>query len=260
MPLGIMRLAHRGWFHPALIARHIVRGWLTFGILLGFANVPSHAADRWTSLASTVFRNYGHDQGLPHPAATALVQGRDGFIWIGTQGGLARWDGYRFKAYKADRSVPGSLPDNWIQTLHVDSAGRLWVGTNSGRLAQYDSLNDRFDAVSLGLKAGQIHVASIVDDGRGGLWIGTDDGLRHLDAKARLVGVVRTGAQGLPSGRTRAVLRDRSGTLWVGTVTGLARRSAGANVFVPVPLGGGHARRVGAVRRRRRSPLDRHSP
>lgn len=238
MSVGMMRLAHRGWFRPALIARHIGRLWLTGGILVGFANLPAHAANRWTGLASTVFRNYGHDQGMPHPVATALVQGHDGFIWIGTQGGLARWDGYRFKAYKADPSVPGSLPATWIQTLHVDSAGRLWVGTTSGRLARYDSLHDRFDTVSLGLKAGQIHVAAIVDDGRGGLWIGTDDGLRHLDAKARLVGAVRSGLQGLPSGRTQAILRDRSGTLWVGTATGLVRRSAGATVFVPIPLGG----------------------
>jgi diguanylate cyclase (GGDEF)-like protein len=207
-------------------------------MLLGFASVPAPAADRWTGLASTVFRNYGHDQGMPHPVATALVQGHDGFIWIGTQGGLARWDGYRFKAYKADPSVSGSLPDNWVQTLYVDSAGRLWVGTTSGRLARYDSLHDRFDTVSLGLKAGQIHVAAIVDDGHGGLWIGTDDGLRHLDAKARLVGVVHGGAQGLPDGRTQTVLRDRSGTLWVGTATGLAGWAAGASGFVQISLGG----------------------
>ncbi|HXH15982.1 MAG TPA: diguanylate cyclase [Sphingomonas sp.] len=175
---------------------------------------------------------------MPHPVATALVQGHDGFIWIATQGGLARWDGYRFKGYKADPSMPGSLPDTWIQTLHVDPAGRLWVGTTSGRLARYDSARDRFDPVSLGLKAGEIHVSAIVDDGRGGLWIGTDDGLRHLNASARLTGIVHSGAQGLPDGRTQAVLRDRSGTLWVGTATGLARRAPGPSGFVPITLGG----------------------
>ncbi len=175
---------------------------------------------------------------MPHPVATALIQGRDGFIWIGTQGGLARWDGYRFKAYKADPSVPGSLPDNWIQTLEVDRAGRLWIGTTSGRLARYDPVRDRFDTVQLGLKPGQIHVPAIVDDGGGGLWIGTDDGLRHLNADAKLVGVVRSGLRRLPAGRTQAVLRDRFGTLWVGTATGLARKAAGAAAFVLVPLKG----------------------
>ncbi|WP_380780597.1 diguanylate cyclase [Sphingomonas sp. R86520] len=235
----MIRLASRGWFRPALIARRAFSGWLACGLLWSLASVPADAAERWTGLASTVFRNYGHDQGMPHPVATALVQGHDGFIWVGTQGGLARWDGYRFKAYKADPSAPGSLPDTWIQTLHVDLAGRLWVGTTSGRLARYDPVRDKFDPVRLDLKPGQIHVAAIVDDGAGGLWIGTDDGLRHLNANGRLVGVVHSGARGLPAGRAQAALRDRSGTLWVGTATGLARRTAEAAVFVPIPLGDG---------------------
>lgn len=220
------------------LVRLLLCAWLACTSLWGLGSVPAQAADRWSGLASTVFRNYGHDQGMPHPVATALVQGHDGFIWIGTQGGLARWDGYRFKGYKADPSVPGSLPDSWIQTLHVDPAGRLWIGTTSGRVARYDAVRDRYDTVPLGLKAGQIHIGAIVDDGRAGLWIGTDDGLRHLDPDAKLVGVVHSGAKGLPAGRVQALLRDRSGTLWVGTPTGLARRAAGASGFSVVPMDG----------------------
>ena len=183
---------------------------------------------------------------MPHPVATALAQGHDGFIWIGTQGGLARWDGYRFKAYTANRAVRGSLPDDWIQTLHVDPASHLWIGTTSGQLARYDAVNDRFDTVPLGLGAGQIHIGAIVDDGTGGLWIGTDDGLRHLNARAKLISVARSGMRGLPSGRIQAVLRDRSGSLWVGTATGLARRNAHGSAFMPLALDG-HIRSVSAL-------------
>ncbi len=212
--------------------------WITCGMLCAFTVIPARAADRWTGLASTVFRNYGRDQGIPHPVVTALAQGRDGFIWIGTQGGLARWDGYRFKAYTANLGVRGSLPDNWIQTLHFDPAGRLWIGTTTGRLARYDPSQDRFDTVALGLGAGQIHIGAIVDDGDGGLWIGTDDGLRHLNARAKVVSILRGGTEGLPRGRILAALRDRSGALWVGTSAGLARRNAGTSAFVPVRLAG----------------------
>ena len=78
-------------------------GWL--GAILGLCalliTAPAPAA-RWDRLATTVFHSYGREQGLPHPAVTALAQDRQGFIWIGTQGGLARWDGYRFRAWRAD--------------------------------------------------------------------------------------------------------------------------------------------------------------
>jgi diguanylate cyclase (GGDEF)-like protein len=210
-------------------------------LLWGATSAKAQADGRWSSLTSVVFRNYGHDQGMPHPVATALAQDREGFIWIGTQGGLARWDGYRFKSYKADPSVTGSLPDDWIQTLHVDPAGRLWIGTAAGRLARYDPVRDRFDLIALGLEAGRIHIGAIIDDGVGGLWIGTDDGLRHLDPGNGAVGVLRTGmpgAGGMPAGRIQAALRDRTGTLWIGTPTGLARRAQRTRDFVSVPLDG----------------------
>jgi diguanylate cyclase (GGDEF)-like protein len=197
------------------------------------APAPGLTADRWAGLATTVFRNYGRDEGLPHPVPTALAQDRAGFIWIGTQGGLARWDGYRFVAYKANPAVPGSLPDDFIQTLHVDPAGRLWIGTSAGGLAHYDAARDRFVAVPLGPSAGRTHIGAIADDGHGGLWIGSDTGLHHLDPAD---GAVRTLNLSLPGGRVQALLRDRAGALWIGTASGLARRAAGSQDFSTVPL------------------------
>ncbi|WBO23790.1 ligand-binding sensor domain-containing protein [Sphingomonas abietis] len=211
--------------------------WLAWAIVTG----PALAAPgRWTNFTSTVFHNYGRDQGLPHPVPTAFAQSRDGFLWIGTQGGLARWDGYRFTAYKADPANPGSLPDDWIQTLHIDATGHLWIGTSAGHLARYDATKDRFDTVPLKLAAGSIHIGAITDDGVGGLWIGTDDGLRHLDPSNGRIVLLRagtSGAEGLPGGAIQAVLRDRAGALWVGTTDGLARRPTGARAFVAVPIG-----------------------
>jgi diguanylate cyclase (GGDEF)-like protein len=227
----------RASFHAARL-RHIVLLVCLLGMVLPG---PTYAADRWSGLTTTVFRNYGRDQGLPHPVPTALAQDREGFIWIGTQGGLARWDGYRFKAYRADPGVAGSLPYDWIQTLHVDTGGRLWIGSSAGHLARYDGARDRFDLVPIGLAAGRIHIAAIVDDGAGQLWIGTDDGLRHLNPITGAFTILRAGmpdAQGLPDGPVLAVLRDRMGALWAGTANGLVRRAAGSRTFVAVPLAG----------------------
>jgi diguanylate cyclase (GGDEF)-like protein len=207
-----------------------------------FLPAAADAADRWAGLSATVFRNYGRDQGLPHPVPTAFAQDHEGFIWIGTQGGLARWDGYRFKAYRANPGVAGSLPYDFIQTLHVDPAGRLWIGTSAGHLLRYDSAHDRFDQIPIGLASGRIHIGAILDDGAGRLWIGTDDGLRHLNPATGAFRTLRAGtpeARGLPEGPVLAVLRDRSGTLWAGTASGLARRTAGSTMFVGVPLAAG---------------------
>jgi diguanylate cyclase (GGDEF)-like protein len=204
------------------------------------AFAPAAAAGRWDRLATTVFRNYGRDQGLPHPVPTALAQDHQGFIWIGTQGGLARWDGYRFHTYRTDPGVQGSLPDDWIQTLHVDQAGRLWVGGGGGGLARYDAARDRFVPVRLAPSVGRTHIGAIADDGRGGLWIGRQDNLHHLDPATGAVTTSRAGkgqAPGLPEGSIEAILRDRHGNLWVGTTQALAYRPANAAAFLPVSGG-----------------------
>lgn len=207
---------------------------LLCGLVMLAGAPPGHAA-RWAGLTATVFHNYGRDQGLPHPVPTALVQDREGFLWIGTQGGLARWDGYRFHAYRADPMVPGSLPDDWVQTLHVDSAGRLWVGAGAGGLALYDAGRDRFVRAPLGRLGERVHIGAIADDGTGGLWIGSDKGLHHLISAT---GAISRVPDGRPAAPVRALLRDRTGALWVGTTKGLARRSPRSGRFEPVTLDG----------------------
>jgi len=198
------------------------------------------AAERWSGLVETIFQNYGREQGMPHPVPVALAQDGDGFLWVGTQGGLARWDGYRFRSYQPDPKDPGSLPDSYIQTLHADPKGRLWVGTSAGGLVRYDRDRDRFIPVALGEPGeGRTHVGAIVDDGTGGLWVGTDDGLGHLPADATAATMLRydEGDPGsLPEGPVQAVLPDHEGRLWVGAQKGLARRDAGTDRFVPVRL------------------------
>lgn len=194
---------------------------------------PVPASERWDNLATTVFQNYGRDQGLPHPVPTALAQDRDGFIWVGLQGGLARWDGYRFRAYRANAAVPGSLHDDWVSVLHVAADGQLWVGGGAAGLARYDKLTDHFQPVPLNASTDRRHIGAIADDGAGGLWIGTDDGLYSLPRTGKPVPVT---VAGLPGGAVRALLRDAGGTLWVGGTFGLARRGAGEATFQPVPM------------------------
>ena len=186
---------------------------------------------RWSSTADLVFRHVGTNDAS---YANAFAEDAQGFLWIGGQSALSRWDGYRFRSYQADPAIPGSLPDSYVLTLHTDASGRLWVGTIAGGLARYDPLTDSFVCYPAG-KAGLSHasVAAIADDGAGGLWVGTGAGLNHLDPAT---GVVKQQQAGWPGGRIVSILRDRAGTLWVGTSQGLMRREKDAAAFTAVLL------------------------
>jgi diguanylate cyclase (GGDEF)-like protein len=197
--------------------------------------------ERWAGLTDTVFQHIGRDSDLPNGAvATALAEDGDGFLWIGSQNGLSRWDGYHFHNFRSDPERSGALPDNFIKTLHTDSRGRLWVGTTSGGLARYDRDRDRFITYPAG-SSGLSHVSvrAIAEDGAGGMWVATEGGLDHIETDSGTITHLRhddRDSGSLPDNRVRALLRDRNGTLWVGTLNGLVRRDRGATRFVPVPL------------------------
>jgi len=186
---------------------------------------------RWSSMADPVFRHLTTSDVV---YANAFAEDAQGFLWVGTQSALSRWDGYRFRSYQADPAIPGSLPDSYVLALHADAGGRLWVGTIAGGLARYEPLTDSFVRYPAG-KAGLSHasVSALADDGAGGLWVGTGAGLNHLDPAT---GVVKQQQAGWPAGRIVSILRDRAGTLWVGTSQGLVRREKDAAAFTPVPL------------------------
>ncbi len=199
---------------------------------------PQAAEAAWADVAATVFQTYGKDEGLPHPLVTALAQDGEGFIWASTQGGLARWDGYRFRTYRLD---PAGSSGSWIEALHADAHGRLWVIDAARGLALYDRTADRFVTVSAArslLSAGLVR--AMADDGAGGLWIGAGRDLDHFDPATGAFTASRHrdgDPQSLPYGRVEAILRGRDGALWVGGEFGLVRRDPGQAAFMPVKLG-----------------------
>ncbi|WP_162250821.1 ligand-binding sensor domain-containing diguanylate cyclase [Pelomonas sp. Root1217] len=198
------------------------------------------APKRWSSLADISFQHLSQEQGLPNAIATAMAEDGQGFLWVGTLGGLARWDGYRFKVYKADAQRPGALPDNYVQSLHGDAKGRLWVGTSAAGLLRHDPAADQFVAIPVGGPQGLSHVSvrQIADDGGGGLWVVTDGGLDHLDPDSgRIEHASAAGNWAEAAGaHVWAVLRDRRGQLWVGSAAGLFRRPAPGAPLQAVPL------------------------
>jgi ligand-binding sensor domain-containing protein/signal transduction histidine kinase len=194
------------------------------------------ATARWSQLADPVFQHLGTVQGLPHVMVTSLVQDREGFLWAGTQDGLARWDGYRFRTLVPDARNGFSIPDNYIQTLHLDQRSRLWVGTGGNGLARYDAQQDHFVRIPVGEK-GISHVAvlALADDGANGLWVGSLGGLDHLNANGVADGHWHAGDNGLSSDEVRTLMLDVRGRLWLGTRKGLLLYDAGRFVAIPLP-------------------------
>ena len=106
--------------------------------------MESGIAGNMPGIETVHFRTYTTAQGLSQSTARAIAQDRTGFIWIGTQDGLNRFDGYEFHVYKTDRDDPWSLSQNHVWALAADADGSLWVGTQAGGLNHYDPTLDRF--------------------------------------------------------------------------------------------------------------------
>jgi signal transduction histidine kinase/ligand-binding sensor domain-containing protein/CheY-like chemotaxis protein len=183
------------------------------------------------------FEQLSVEHGLAQETVLAIAQDKQGFIWLGTQAGLTRFDGYRTINYKSAVSDPYSLADNWVRVLHLDRAGQLWVGTDGG-LDRYDSASKTFTHFlpheSAQRGNGNRHVRAIADDGLGGLWVASADGLHHFDPSTQRFTSWHhdpADAGSLANDHVNALALDVAGRLWVGTAAGLDMLPPGGTRF-----------------------------
>ena len=94
--------------------------------------------------ATIRFRHRSVKDGLSQSTINCVIQDHEGFIWLGTQDGLNRYDGYTFNVYRHDSRDSLSISDSYVNSLFEDSKGRLWIGTYSGGLNLYDRDRDAF--------------------------------------------------------------------------------------------------------------------
>ena len=181
--------------------------------------------------------------GLANDSVSGIVQDSKGFIWLGTQGGLCRYDGSDFLSFENEPFVDDCISSNLIQTLYLDANDALWIGTYNG-LDRFDPETKRFtvyrsapnspDSLSNDL------IIAIARDARHRLWVGTLDGLDRLDEKTgRFVRYFhdRSDPHSIPNNTVRALFCDSKGELWVGTTGGgLARYDYGKDRFDNLPF------------------------
>ena len=162
---------------------------------------PSAAADPYLQTVWTT------EEGLPQNSVTGIVQTRDGYLWLSTFGGTARFDGVRFTIFNT-ANTPG-LKSNRITALLEDRRGTLWLGTETGELM---SLEKGVGATYSLEGPAQGAIVNVLRESRaGGLWVGTSEGLvRFQDGK-----FTYTTADALPDRNIWSVQEDQNGRIWV---------------------------------------------
>jgi signal transduction histidine kinase/ligand-binding sensor domain-containing protein/CheY-like chemotaxis protein len=166
-------------------------------------------------------------EGLSQNTVTSIIQDRDGFMWMGTQHGLHKYNGYDFIIYKKEPKNENSLSDNNVEIMVEDRSGTLWVGTSGGGL-------NRIDRETMGFKhyrhdpanpnsLTDNFVTSIIQDRDGSLWIGTSNGLNRLDPETGHISHFKhqtDDADSLNDNSILALHEDRNGDIWIGTAEG----------------------------------------
>jgi ligand-binding sensor domain-containing protein/signal transduction histidine kinase len=171
-------------------------------------------------LTSYVARTWQVQDGLPEQTVQAFAQTKDRYLWIGTTGGLLRFDGVRMVVY--DRDNTPAFTENNVFNLSVASDGSLWIATEGGGLIRYKEGTFRSFSAKDGLVNDFVRV--VYQDSRGLIWIGTDNGLFRVSGE-RIERV--DNGEAIPQLAVHAICEDSQGSLWVGG-SRLLRLSGGA--------------------------------
>jgi ligand-binding sensor domain-containing protein len=183
-------------------------GWLS--VLLCLPVRPARALDPQKTLTQYAHRIWGEEEGLLQPTIYSILQTRDGFLWLGTQDSLVRFDGIHFREF--DNAAAAGLARSLIRALFEDRDGNLWaasVGSGVVRI-QPDGSFRRFTSRD-GLPSDDAFCLS--SGAPGEIWICTTRGLVRLDAANKMR--VFTTADGLPSSTARESCESPGGVRWV---------------------------------------------
>jgi signal transduction histidine kinase/ligand-binding sensor domain-containing protein len=210
--------------------------------LLGLATTPSAAAKAPAAsdaLNSRLrFEHLTVADGLPTNWVMSLLKDSYGFVWFGTHQGLARYDGTNLSVYRSDADDARTLPAPFVGMLFEDREKRLWVGfawANAG-VARYDRECDCFQRFAP--REGFHDVRAMIEDRRGRLWVGTEDGIALFDptrGPTKFYPLKNATARTVTTPVVNAILEDREGRIWVGADGGLFQFDPELGQYAPWP-------------------------
>ncbi len=199
-------------------------------VLLSFAWRCNASLDPAKEMTQYVRQSWNSESGLPQSSVQAITQAANGYLWIGTEEGLVRFDGVRFTVF--DRGNTPALHSNQITALLIDKEQNLWIGTHGGGITRLSK--GQIAAASHLREATDLTVNAFYQDRLGVIWVGTSGAglLRFAGENATSL----TTASGLADNSVFAMAEDKGGVLWVGTYRGLSWLIDGK----PQPLGKYH--------------------
>lgn len=171
------------------------------------------------------------EDGLSNNEVTSIVQDHDGFIWIGTRGGLNRYDGYEFKVFNQIPGDSNSMVNPSVEKLFVDSKGNIWIGTKSGGVSQYNPATDKFrnfvsNYKSTNDKIIDNRVLCFNEDNDGRIWMGTwGNGVIIYDPK------LGSFEQHLPGEMINSIVKTSDSEIWIGSENNLHQYNVTKNEF-----------------------------
>jgi ligand-binding sensor domain-containing protein len=193
-----------------------------------------------------VFYKYSTRDGLSQEIIRAITQDDYGYLWIGTENGLNRYDGYIFKVFYNIRGDSNSLPGNNIYCLLPSMDKGIWVGTKYNGLAKYHPGYENFSVFKHDstnentLSSNQIQC--LLEDSDGNLWVGTaDGGLNHLNIQKNTIKRYnhdKRDLTSLPSNNIIDLAFDDSGKLWIRTDIGVSVFDSTHGAFRSINLPG----------------------
>jgi diguanylate cyclase (GGDEF)-like protein/PAS domain S-box-containing protein len=197
-------------------------GAASCALALASAFAPWHAK---AGERAYFFQRVNAAEDLSQNTVHAMLQDRTGFLWIATEGGLHRFDGYAFLSFEHSPEDPGSLPDSLTTALAEDGGGRLWVGSNGGSVAWFDAAAGRF--VALPAPAGpRGPVGALLGAPDGGVWIASSRGIERVAADGTHADVLLYPRDNGPAAETSGIARDAEGRIWVSGSRGVFRIDA----------------------------------
>lgn len=183
--------------------------WLALGIVLGLA-VDASGLDPDLAISQYRVDRWLKREGLPQNSVLAMAEDRAGYLWLGTQEGLARFDGMTFRSFRVEDTP--ELGDNYISALHAGADGTIWVGTGTGQIRYWDG--DRFSRPTASDEyLGEVSAISSNGTGRP-LFAFHAGGLRRLTATGRIELV--SDRDGHPIDGADVIAHGPGGEAWVG--------------------------------------------
>lgn len=202
----------------ARFALLIILGWILGASIAAAADAPPLILEHLTTA-----------DGLPQGTVMATLQDSQGFVWLGTEDGLVRYDGRQLHRYAATRGVASSLPGNFIWDLVEDARQDLWIAVRDGGLARWHRHSDSFTSYRHDPRRpdslASDNVRNVLIDARGRVWVGTSDaGVDIFDPVTGRIQHLRHrvgSAAALSSDQIFTLTLSRSGDVYIGTQAGL---------------------------------------